>query len=209
MTIKPSEYHSQWQNARLNFIFSKYPEDYFKDKKVLELGAFNGYIGAQIANKGATVHCIEGRQENVDNIKLNYPNLTVEKANLDSPIWKWGKWDIIINFGLYYHLTNYHREHLVNCVNNTNLLFFETVVFDSLQPVIYFRKEMGNDQALQINAGTPSTLYVENILSDFNVKFEKFSDSILNGNSHHYDWLDTGNEKFDQFARRFWIIEAK
>ena len=73
--------------------------------------------------------------------------LNVEQADLDTDIWKWGKWDIIINFGLYYHLEKYHKEHLINCINNCDLMFFETVVFDSKNPEIFINKEKGKDQS--------------------------------------------------------------
>ena len=83
--IKETKYHSDWQVNRIKFILSKYPEDFFKGKRVLELGAYNGYIGAYFSALGADVHCVEGRQENVDRIKIDYPNVSVECINLDSP----------------------------------------------------------------------------------------------------------------------------
>jgi hypothetical protein len=111
---------------------------------------------------GAEVHCVEGRQENVDRIKNDYTSVTVQCANLDTPDWNFGYYDIIINFGLYYHLENFHKEHLVNCVNNCNLMFFETVIYDSFEDEIYFREEAGNDQSLTPIGGTPSTSYIMN-----------------------------------------------
>ena len=205
--MKPSTYHTNWQNARLDFIFSQYPEDFFIGKRILELGAFNGYIGAQFAKRGAIVHCVEGRPENVNNIRIDYPEISVSQGDLDTPYWVWGKWDIIINFGLFYHLTNFHKNHLVKCLDNCDLMFFETVIFDNFEPVIYFRNEVGSDQALQATAGTPSTSYVENILKEKNVKFTKFSESKLNGDCHYYDWEDKNLNIYDAFSRRFWIIE--
>ena len=204
--IKQTNYHPDWQNNRIDFILSKYPKDFFKGKRILELGAFNGYIGATFQSFGASVLCLEGRVENVANIKENYPELSVEEANLDTPDWMWGKWDIIINFGLYYHLEKHHKEHLENCTDNCDLMFFETVVYDSHEPEIFFREEIGMDQSLSVVGGTPSTSYVENILKNKNVSFTKYSDKSLNGNGHHYDWPDSGDKKFDHCARRFWIV---
>ena len=88
--IKETSYHSDWQINRINFILSKYPADFFKGKRILELGAFNGYIGAYFESLGATVHCVEGRPENVESIKQNYPQVTSECFDLDSPEWNWG-----------------------------------------------------------------------------------------------------------------------
>jgi 2-polyprenyl-3-methyl-5-hydroxy-6-metoxy-1,4-benzoquinol methylase len=153
--MKPTTYHSDWQVNRINFILSKYPKEFFKNKNILELGAFNGYIGAYFQSLGANVHCIEGRQENVNQIKLDYPQLSVECSNLDVDYWNFGKWDIIINFGLYYHLEHNHKLHLINCLNNCNLMFFESVIFDSNKPVLFYRNESGIDQSLGSTGGNP------------------------------------------------------
>ena len=218
--IKETTYHSDWQNNRINFILSKYPKEFFKGKRILELGAFNGYIGAYFSTLGAQVHCVEGRPENVENIKRDYPNVTVEVANLDTSNWKWGYYDIIINFGLYYHLEHSHKEHLINCINNCDLMFFESVIYDSFEPEIYFRKEQGFDQSLTPIGGTPSTSFVENIFNELGCNYQKYSDSSLNGLAslngndfqrryvHHYDWVDTNSKIFDEFSRRFWIINS-
>jgi len=204
--IKGTHYHPEWQNNRINFILSKYPDGFFKGKRILELGAHNGYIGAFFSTLGAEVHCVEGRQENADRIKNDYASVTVQCANLDTPDWNFGYYDIIINFGLYYHLENFHKEHLVNCVNNCNLMFFETVIYDSFEDEIYFREEAGNDQSLTPIGGTPSTSFVENILSNNKISFTKYTDSTLNGNGHTYDWIDQNLKLFPDRARRFWII---
>jgi hypothetical protein len=204
--IKETTYHSDWQVNRINFILSKYPKEFFKGKRILEVGAYNGYIGAYFNALGAEVHCLEGRAENVENIKRDYPNVTAEVANLDSPEWKWGRWDIIINFGLYYHLENFHKEHLKNCINNCDLMFFESVIFDTSKPEIFFRQESGDDQSLGETGGTPSTSFVENIFKESNINYTKYTDASLNNYQHKYDWPDAGFRIFNQFNRRFWIV---
>lgn len=203
--IKQTTYHADWQKNRINFILSKYPKEFFKGKRILEVGAYNGYIGAYFNALGAEVHCLEGRTENVVNIMNDYPNITAEVANLDTDEWVWGKWDIIINFGLYYHLEKFHKEHLQNCISNCDLMFFETVIYDSNDSEIYFRTEQGDDQSLTTIGGTPSTSYVENILKENAVTYKKYTDPFLNNYQHKYDWPDTGVKVFNQFHRRFWI----
>jgi predicted RNA methylase len=205
--MKKTIYHPDWQVNRINFILSKYPADFFKGKRILELGAYNGYIGAYFSALGAEVHCVEGRQENVDRIKKDYPNVTVECTDLDTSFWNFGKWDIIINFGLVYHLEKFHKEHLINCINNCDLMFFESVIYDSFKPEIYFRNEAGDDQSLTNMGGTPSTSYIENIFNEVGVNYTKYSDSSLNNWEHKYNWPDTGFKMFNQFWRRFWIVK--
>lgn len=202
-------YHPKWQKARLNFIVTKYGKDFFENKKILELGAFNGYIGNFFSNLKADVHCIEGRSKNVEYIKKTYPNLKVTLSNLDCKDWIWGKYDIIINFGLYYHLQNFHKEHLENCINNCDLMFFESVVYDSFESEIYFFQEQGIDQSLSDVGGNPSTSYIENIFKQNKTKFEKFSDPLLNGDGHIYDWEDKNSKILHRNSRRFWIVDKQ
>jgi hypothetical protein len=205
--MKQTTYHPDWQINRINFILSKYPKEFFKGKRILEVGAYNGYIGAYFNALGAEVHCLEGRLENVVKIKNDYPQITSEVANLDTDEWTWGKWNIIINFGLYYHLERFHKEHLNNCIQNCDVLFFETVVYDSSEPEIYFRQEDGDDQSLTLIGGTPSTSYVENIFTESNITYKKYTDPFLNNYQHKYDWPDTGFKIFNQFHRRLWIAQ--
>lgn len=207
--IKDTTYWPDWQKNRIKFILSKHPEQFFKGKTILELGSHNGYIGAYFSSLGADVHSVEGRQLNVDRIKKDYPNLSVELFDLDTDVWKWGKYDIIINFGLYYHLEKFHKEHLENCIENCDLMFFESVIFDSSDNEIHFRKEHGNTQSLSDVGGNPSTSFVETIFSNKGVNFTKYCDKSLNGHEHHYNWIDKNSKKLDQFARRFWITEKK
>ena len=96
-----------------------------------------------------------------------------------------------------------------NCLDNCDMMLFETVVFNSDDDELYVATEYGNDQSLTDKAGTPSTSYVENLFNQSNVTYEKFSDSSLNGNNHHYDWLDTNTKVYNTWARRFWITKNK
>jgi hypothetical protein len=202
------DYHPTWQQNRINFILSEFSQDFFRGKRILELGPFNGYIGNAFHGMGASVHLVEGRDSNIRYIESTYPHLTVEQGNLDTPDWLYGKWDIIINFGLFYHLEHHHEAHLTNCLQNCDLMFFETVVYDSFEPDLYARRESGEDQSLTPIGKTPSTSFVEHIFSKNGVQYTKYSSSSLNGNGHHYDWVDRDSKQFDLCARRFWIVDT-
>lgn len=204
--MNDTTYHPDWQKNRINFLINKYSQSFFKDKTILELGPYNGYIGARFQQLGAKVTCVEGRQSNVESIKYHYPQLNVILGNLDTPEWVYGKFDIIINFGLLYHLEKYHKEHLLNCLKNCNLMFLESVIYDSNIDEIYKVNRVGSDQSLSEIDGYPSQSYVENVFNSNNFLYERFFDKSLNGNGHKYDWLSTGKKVFDDCARRFWIV---
>lgn len=202
----PSWYHTNWQYARIKFILSKYDPSFFNGKSILELGSCNGYIGAYFQSLGSDVYSLEGRIENLNTIKRDYPQLKCDLVDLDTQEWIWGKWDIIINFGLYYHLEKFHKEHLENCLDNSDLMFFESVIYDSNEPKLFFKNEEGYDQSLSNIGGNPTTSYVESIFSSKNKKYEKFSSPELSADGHFYDWIDTGNNIYHPNQRRFWIV---
>ena len=205
--MKETTYHPDWQKNRISFLLTKYNEDFFKNKSILELGPYNGYIGACFKEMGANVKGVEGRQGNIDRIVTDYPGYNCVLGNLDVKDWSWGKYDVIINFGLYYHLTFNHREHLINCINNCKLLIFETVVYNSFDSEIYNTRRVGDDQALTEVDGYPSEKYIEDIFKELNVKYTKYSDTALNGGMHIYDWQLTGSKIFHDAQRRLWIVE--
>jgi hypothetical protein len=202
-----SSYQHGWQISRINFMNKILPYDFFEDKTVLELGAFNGFIGNFCHVNGAKVTCVEGREENANGIRTTFPHLNVFCDNLDTKKWKYGKFDIIINYGLLYHLENFHKEFLINCIKNSKTMLLESVIFDSFEDEIYFRHEEGIDQSLSPRGGTPSTLFVENILKSQNTKYEKFTSSELNYGAHYYDWIDKNSKHFDGYSRRMWKVE--
>jgi SAM-dependent methyltransferase len=207
--MNDTNYHPDWQKNRIKFILSKYGKDFFKGKSILELGPYNGYIGAYFQSLGANVLGVEGRQSNIDMIKHHYPELNVVQGDLDTPSWPYGKFDIIINFGLLYHLENYHKEHLLNCIRNCNLMFLESVIFDSYVNEIYKVRRLGSDQSLSEIDGYPSQKFIDDILNRPGFcTYNMYTDSSLNGNGHTYDWVSTGSGAFNDTTRRFWIINA-
>jgi hypothetical protein len=94
-----------------------------------------------------------------------------------------------------------------NCLDNCDVMLFETVVFNSADNELYVASEYGNDQSLTDRAGTPSTSYVESLFNESGVIYEKFTNASLNGNGHHYDWPDTNTKVYNGWARRFWIVK--
>lgn len=194
-------YHPEWQQSRIRFIIGKFGNEYFKDKSVLELAPFNGYIGNCFYELGAKVTCVEGREENVKNIKTNFPNLIVHTNNLDTPEWTWGKFDIIINWGLLYHLENNHEKVLENCIKNSDLLLLESVICGDDKEIISYVNEIGIDQSISNKGGRPSIKWVESILQKYNCKFELCTSAALNAGLHIYTGEGTPN-----YDRRMWII---
>lgn len=207
--IENSNYNKDWQENRIRFILSLYNESFFKGKKILELGAFNGDIGNYFTKLGSDVTCVEGLYSNYQLMCEKYPNIKSINCDLDKEEWEFGKFDIIINFGLFYHLEKNHNKHLKNCLDNCDLLFFESVILDSSDSKLHFRNEFGVDQSLSEVGGTPTSKYVEDIFIESNVKYKRYDDIRLDSSPHNYSWLEEDSNIFDGYKRRFWKVNIK
>lgn len=207
MEITP--YHTDWQRRRVNFILNKYDKSFFAGKKILELGAYNGAIGIYFSLLGSNVTIVEGRRENYDLIPKNIDNVNVVLANVDLPIWEFEYYDIIIHFGLLYHLEYFFEPHLINCCNNCDMLFLESEVISGTKDHIMMG-EIGNDQSLTQNGIKPNGKYIESILTDCGFNFIRHDSNKLNSKPHFYDWPDnmTGPE-YIMGRRRFWIANKQ
>jgi hypothetical protein len=204
------KHHPEWQLSRLNFLKETLGIEFFKNKTLLELGSYNGSIGNVFSQWGSIVTCLEGRQENVDEINKEFPHLNAKVFNSDTPDWPLGEFDLIVNWGLFYHLENYHKENLINCINHSSILFFETCVYDRNVSELIDNDESGATQSLTNKAKIPTSMWIEDVLRSENVSFEKVLDPRLNGGGHHYSWTDGqyGNY-YNGLSRRFYIVEGK
>ena len=202
-----TDYLPGWQRNRLNWLLNHYGHEFFAGKSILELGPMNGFFGVCMNRLGARVTGLEGRSSNISYIQSIFPEYTdLRQFNLDTDEWPHGRFDIIIKFGVLYHLEHHHRPFLTNCVKNCDLMFLESVIFDSPNDEFYWRYEEGPDQSLSNYARTPSTVCVENILRSAGASFERFDDPSLNW-GHHYDWVAKNDRSYDTVARRFWIVK--
>lgn len=202
------EYHGSWQQNRINYVVNKFGKDFFLGKTILELGSYNGVIGNAFQEMGGLVTAVEGRTENVRNISQRFPHLKVINQNLDSPTWEYGHYDIIINWGLLYHLEFFSEEHLNNCLHNSNLCFLESVIFDSNEDMLNRVDENNkdDDQTLSDFGNYPTESWVENRIKKCNKTFEKVCDQSLNAKGHHYDWISKNSKILDRYSRRMWFI---
>ena len=90
--------------------------------------------------------------------------------NLEKNFTEFGRFDLIINFGLIYHLKNVD-EHLNCCFKVSDDIFLETVVCDSTDPYKIFyakRIRLVDEEALEGIGSRPSPFYIERIANENN-----------------------------------------
>lgn len=208
--------YETWRVKRLNKILEVFGIDYFKDKTILELGSGHGDIGAFCAELGAKVLCLDGRIQNVNFTRLkhrNVRNLRCEHFNLENDFSQFGRFALIINFGLLYHLKNVDA-HLKCCFEVADDILLETVVCDSTDPYkIFFCNEDRNvdEEAVEGIGSRPSPFYVERIAREHNFEAIRYLDADLNcGDQFVYNWRHRDDNSFgDDFKlRRFWRMKA-
>jgi hypothetical protein len=205
-----NEHYPNWTKNRVNTIKKYISIDFFKNKNLLELGAGYGHNGNEFNKIGCNVTSSEGRNEHIEIGKKLYPNLKF--INLDNDKDKINKkYDIILHWGLLYHL-NEIENHLKNVCECCDLLLLESEVCDSNDENFYLiQKEGGYDQALNIDGIKPSPKYVEKILKNNNFNFKMIKDPCLNSYYdkyewfHNYDWDVKNTNKSYSGLRRFWI----
>jgi hypothetical protein len=134
--------------------------------------------------------------------------------NLEQDFTGFGKFDLIINFGLLYHLLNVD-EHLHRCFSIADNILLETVCADSVDPQkIFFCDENKNidEEALDGTGCRPSPFYVERIAEEQFFEVRRYFGSDLNsGNQFIYDWEHQNDDRLgDDFKlRRFWHFKRK
>jgi len=206
--------YNEWRAVRCNKIFEIYGIEYFKNKRILELGCGHGDIGALFAELGAVVVCLDGRNANINIAKLkhrNIKNITFIQCNLENEFAQFGTFDLIVNFGLIYHIKNVER-HLACCFSMADDVLIETVVCDSTDPQkMYYCAERPdvNEEALEGVGSRPSPYYIERIATEHNFEFTRYFTSDLNGGgAFRYDWAHkndcSGRSAEDFWYRRFW-----
>lgn len=197
-------HYNDWRSSRLNFIKEHFENSFFKNKTMLEVGCGHGDVGSYFQNLGADVTSCDGRAEHVTDAKQKYPNLKVMVFDADSDLLN-ENYDIIVHWGLLYHLENID-EHLKNICEHCTYLFLETLVSDSTDPFFKIKTtEEGYDQSMSGHGTIPSPAYVERLLHDNNFQFTIIENSKLNSNFHVYDSPIQNTGAYDFGMRKFWI----
>ncbi len=204
-----NEYFPEWQIKRINYLKHFLNDKNLKNKLILELGAMYGDIGYEFFKMGADVNCIEGREENLNIGILKHPELEWELEDLNNYVIK-KHYDIIINFGLIYHLEDPERL-IRDCLKNCNVLFLEGECIDSLDPYaknIYTNEDKGLfDQSMTGVGVRLSPFYIERIFIESGFTFEILKSDECNSNFHKYNWIHKNNGEFSLKGetRRMWI----
>ena len=197
-------HYTNWRISRMNGVKKYISSEYFKSKTLLELGCGHADIGNMFHDLGAIVTSSDVRKEHLETVKIRYPHINTLLIDGDNDSIK-DKYDIILHWGLLYHLSEIEK-HLENVSQQCNVLLLETEVCDSDDKDFYIStNENGFDQAFNNKGIRPSQRYVECVLEKNGFQFKLIKDPILNSDFHCYDWDISNSKTWRHGLRRFWI----
>ena len=132
-------------------------------KSVLDVGCGVGILSQFFIQRNCRVTCVDGRSENIRELKSRYPGLEAFVANIETePLSAFGLFDVVFCYGLLYHLEN-PIAGLQNIASVCkDLLLLETVITDSAKPITTLVDEPPDafNQSLGFLANRPSPAYV-------------------------------------------------
>lgn len=209
------EHYVGWRENRINTTINSLAEGFFNNKSVLEIGCGYGYIGNYFqTHYDCHVTCSEGREEHIQVIKQKIASgefsdkLTVRKDNCEEPFVFEKRYDVLIHWGLLYHISNIER-HLKDILKNVDCVLLETEVCDSLDDVCFSVREEGYDQSMHMQGSRPSPRYVERLLEENGFEHQMLKLGSLNYMFHTYDWEHTNCNQWGHGLRRFWVCWKK
>jgi SAM-dependent methyltransferase len=201
-----------WSVARIDTILDQYGLEWFKGRRILEVGGGHGDIGAFFASLGAQVLCLEGRARHARIARLRHravPGFECVPFDLEGDFSRFGTFDLVIDVGLLYHLRNVER-HLGCCFGAAGEVVLESAVCDSTDPyrILVVKEDPASmKMALHGVGSRPSPFFVERLATERGFTITRLFLAELNaGPEFCYDWThrDDGSAPDDLSLRRMW-----
>lgn len=212
-SIFEAGYYRESQQTRLLNLFAHVDLERWRGMRVLEVGAGLGHLGDVFSQLGFDVTSSDGRPEHVEAMRARGRQAIV--LDLDnSSVEEVGDFDLILAFGVLYHLAR-PEEFLKSCGKAAQVLLLETAVCDSSEPVVKWVREAGGwrgkDQALEGLGCRPSPAWVEEVCRDAGFStVGDISSAVGNWVVGSYDWeiRDTGTwRRGDTNLRKMWVCD--
>lgn len=215
-------HYEGWRQSRLDGLSKHVGMHFVKSKTILEVGCGYGDIGNSLSTWGAaSVTCSDAREEHLQVLRERYPHLSTLRVDLETQLDSLPFFDIIVHFGVLYHLSNIQNHfNRLKC----NYLFLETCVYDASDESFITIKEEGYDQSFSGVGTRPSPSYVERLLSTAGFEAVCIKDPILNHVSYAYnsdmmctagtsqflyDWEVQNSRIWYDGMHRFWVCWKK
>ena len=219
------EFYNEWRVKRVNKLVSLLGIDWFKGKKVLELGCAFGNIGFYLESLGAQVTFSDGRQESLNIVKSKDPNAKTILLDQDTN-WNLNEtFDLIVHFGISYNLNNWQQD-LINTIKHAQYIAYETAVNKFSNDIEFKIKDYqyGHECYGPINSigSLPSISLIETLFKNQNVDYTRYDDTTLNHSFMNYTlpnnkeykpkdnntiYLQSWQDPWGSGGRKYWLIK--
>jgi len=178
--------------ARVNCVVTALGEQFFKDKTMLEVGCGYGYAGELFEKLGANVTSLDARSEHIEIVEERYPHRKTVVADLEKDKID-GHYDIVLSFGLLYHLEN-PMHFIGEATRVCDNLIIETVVYDrNIVTSIVLNTDTTFDQGLYVQARIVSAKWLYEVMAKFGFDCKDISSAEANVPGNRFDWLPKNN----------------
>jgi SAM-dependent methyltransferase len=126
-------------------------------KTAMDTGCGIGFFSGVLHDLGMRVTASDGRQENVVEARTRYPSVEFHVADVEDPLPNPETFDLVLCFGLLYHLENPLRAMRQLRSLTGKLLLLESLCIPDEQPFMFLLDEpTGEDQSLRAVSCYPS-----------------------------------------------------
>jgi len=127
-------------------------------RTALDVGCGVGYFAASLRDMGFEVTAIDAREDNIAEARRRHPGVDFRVADVeDSQIANLGRFDLVLSFGLLYHLENPFRAMRSWHALAAKLLLVESICLPQETPLLLICDEpTGEDQSLRAVSCYPS-----------------------------------------------------
>lgn len=211
-TVFDSPHYKESELTRLMNLFAHVDLDEWRGMRVLEVGAGPGRLGDAFVKLGFDVTSSDGRPEHVDRLKARGRHAIV--LDLDrEPLDQAGQFDLILAFGVLYHLA--WPDFFLRGCQGAKVLLLETAVCDSVPPVLQKVRESGGwrgqDQSLSRVGTRPSPSWVEKSCRTAGfADVRDISTSLANWSIGSFDWEVRGTGEWRREGvnlRKMWVCQ--
>lgn len=224
-------HYKEWCQKRVDFVLNQLGDNFFMGKTTIELGCGMAYTSRKLRDLGAVVTVADCRESTLEILRKDFDDVVLLDQDTD---WVFDrKFDVVIHWGVLYHLNNWQRdlEKVISfLMHKHSVLLLESEVLDGDDVFLEIKvKESSDiwDQALSGVGTRTSADVIERKLKNLGLShYMRYDDESLNvGDIHRYDWEASIDFKIDESScpeaglyqkgdfeeglRRFWIIMGK
>ncbi|MGG1664130.1 class I SAM-dependent methyltransferase [Brevibacillus sp. NRS-1366] len=148
-------------NARLSHLASLQLQ--LSGKSIVDVGCGTGRLTEFLVGQGANVFGVDGREDNIQQMRIFYPHVKAEVVDLETDdLLKYGPFDIMFCYGILYHLSD--PLHFIKNAEKlcSDMILIETCITDAVEPICKIVVEDGtnNSQSIHHAGSRPSPAYV-------------------------------------------------